>query len=269
MTNRTVAFLDVLGFRQLIESKSADDIGGSFVKVVGHSVPAMNRKFPVEGSGHPTFFPDWDAERPWCINHSFSDSIILISNDESEEASLALLIYALRVTQIMMGSKYPVRGAIAHGEMFVDEKQSMFLGKALTQAYELENKQNWAGVLIDDSVEDAFPGILTGEHPVQGLRNALFPRYQVPMKAGNVREYYTLNWRWNLIVAEGTKSLFDDGGNWAAKVKIDEALKYAQAMRQSGRAYVKDQNVLPLEVRSFIFDAGPPKDKMPPHGDDY
>lgn len=269
MSNRTVAFLDILGFRQLIESKSAEEIGNRFAKVVGQLVPALNRKLPNERGGHPTFFPDWNPDRPWCIYHSFSDSIILISDDESEESSLALLIYSLRVTQIMLGSKLPVRGAIVHGEMFIDEGQSMFLGKALTRAYELENQQNWIGVLIDDTVESAFPGILTGDQPVTGLRSALFPRYEVPMKTGKVREYHTLNWRWNLIVDDGTKSMFNDDGTWAAKAKIDEALRYAQFIRKSQLAYVADQNIVPLEVRTLVFAKGPPGDKYPPHGDEY
>jgi hypothetical protein len=35
----------------------------------------------------------------------------------------------------------PFRGGIAYDEMFVDEEKEIFLGRALTKAYELEGAQ--------------------------------------------------------------------------------------------------------------------------------
>lgn len=146
----------------------------------------------------------------------------------------------------------PVRGAVAHGEMYVDEENSLFLGKALTRAYELEQRQNWICVALDESVIEAYPG-LWQEGEYAWLTEALFPRYEVTMKSGRISSLRTVNWRFNLVVAEGTESLFDDKGDWPARAKIEGALNYAYAMRLQGFAYPPAERVMPLEVRPFLI----------------
>jgi hypothetical protein len=269
MTTRTVAFLDILGFRKLVESKATDELGKLFSNVVGRTLPAMNRgigDFPKE----PSIFPQGPPGGSWCIFHSFSDSIILISHDASEPSALALLIYALRVTQTLIAFKLPIRGAITHGDMYVDTADAIFLGKALTQAYILEQDQNWIGVTIDSSVSGKFPTLLESDLPLAGLRKCLFPRYEVPMKAGPIRDLHTLNWRWNIIAEDGTQALFHDDGDWSAKAKIQAALGYALEMRNSGRVYAADDKLVPVEVRTFfISKRDPAKGPTLVHGDEY
>jgi hypothetical protein len=250
MTGRTVAFLDILGFRKLVESRPTEELGTLFSAVIGGGLPAMNRPF-----GEPHNEPVLLAERPsngtWCISHAFSDSIILISHDESESSALALLVFALRVTQMLIASKLPIRGAIAYDEMYVDTARALFLGKALTRAYALEQAQHWIGVAIDPSVPDRFPNLLESDVPLPGLRKCLFPRYEVPMKTGPIHQLHTLNWRWNMVAEVGTRALFTDEGDWSARTKIEAALTYALEMRKSGRAYPADDRRVPIEVRRF------------------
>jgi|ERR1019366_2296293 hypothetical protein len=269
MSARTVAFLDILGFRQMVESLSTEQLGSTFTSVVGQILPSMNRSRNHEFPKELTFFPQHSPGKSWCLNHTFSDSIILISHDNSENSSLALLLYALRTMQTLIAFRLPVRGAVTYGEMYVDTANALFLGKALTQAYELEQRQNWIGVAIDESVPGAFPALLLSEIPLPGLRSSLFPKYDVPMKSGPIRSMHTLNWRWNLVATKGTKSLFDDGNDWSAKVKIQAALSYALEMRQTGRAYPLTQNIVPVEVRPFYIADGPPTPQPPRHGDEY
>jgi len=40
-----------------------------------------------------------------------------------------------------LSMQMPFRGGIAYDEMFVDEEKEIFLGRALTKAYELEGAQ--------------------------------------------------------------------------------------------------------------------------------
>ena len=169
MTKRTVAFIDILGFKSIVETSTADELGLRFTNVIGKSLSSLNRKlgdFPDE----PTLFPNFTRDQSYCINFAFSDSIILVSKDESEESCLALLIFALRVSQILIGNRFPVRGAITYGDMYVDLARSLFLGKAMTSAYELEQRQNWIGLVIDDSIPETFQSVLVDETPTPGLR---------------------------------------------------------------------------------------------------
>jgi hypothetical protein len=105
---------------------------------------------------------------------------------------------------------------VAYGEMFVDLERRLFLGRGLTTAFELEQRQDWVGVALDDSVNLAFPTIFsTGNHAP--ILEALFPRYEVPFKFGPVSALRTVNWRWNLVVKRGTRSLFQTGSDWSER----------------------------------------------------
>jgi len=268
MTNRTVAFIDILGFKEIVNSAPAHDIGTKFSNIIGKTLPAMN-KSPRDFPDEPSFFPNFGVNEKYCISFAFSDSIILVSHDETEESCLALLIYALRVSQILIGSKFPVRGAISYGDMYIDLNNSLFLGSALTYCYELEQRQNWIGLVIDDSIPNVFPDVLTKNEPTTDIRPKLFPKYQVPMKNGPVRDLHTLNWRWNLVAPKGTKSFFNHSGNWSAKVKIDAALEYAKVMRDSGLTDHPIREDIPIEVRTIYLAEGPPTETPPEHGDEY
>jgi hypothetical protein len=213
------------------------------------------------------FIPTESDGMDRCLKFTFSDSIILISHDETELGALKLLLYALRASQALIVHHFPVRGAISYGEMYVDQANSVFLGKALTSAYELEQRQNWIGVAIDETLPQAFPSLLVGE-PGAEVRKSLFPRYEVPMKSGPIQVLHTLYWRWNMTIASGTKSLFGDGGDWAHKTKIKATLEYALEMRKSGRAYPNANAPVPAEVWPFFLSdtpEGPPQH----HGDEY
>jgi hypothetical protein len=198
-------------------------------------LPALNR--PLGFKDELTLFPGRSPSDSWCISHTFSDSIILISHNDTEAAALALLVYAWRARQLLLAAGLAVRGAVTHGSMYVDMEHSLFLGKALTDAYGLEQIQDWIGVAIDPSVSQRFPDLLETDIPTPRLGKCLFPRYDVPIKGGTVRSMHTLNWRWNLVAEVGTKKLFNDAGEESAISKIGRGLAYALEMRTSDRAY--------------------------------
>lgn len=263
--NRSVGFIDVLGFRQLVESTSAGELGEKFVRVVD-LVQGFLKRPPLPGKELPRLFPEHAPDAPWCISHVFSDSIILISSTGSRNDCLKLLVFALRAMQTLIAHGFPVRGAVAYGDLFVDLQRRLFLGPALTRAYELEQRQDWIGGAVDPGVERAFPDLFSaGEH--LATVEALFPCYQVPFKSGEVREYRTLNWRWNLVVERGTRSLFGSPSDWADHRKVLNALEYALHVRSRGLAYPAQPDKVPVEVQSYFVGDGPPPPKFG-HGDE-
>lgn len=265
---RTVALLDILGFRAMIENESTNNLGKRFSDIVGQGLSAMNR--PRERiPGELMFFPNLNPTDTYCTTFIFSDTVILISKSDSEIDCLALLIYCWKAMQLLIGGKFPVRGAVTHGEMYVNEKQNLFLGSALTSAYELEQKQNWIGAVIDQSVSDAFPEVLIANLPSPSIRTSLFPVYQVPMKSGQIQSYHTINWRYNLDAIDGTKSFFNDDDEWSVKAKIENTLTYAHYIRQNDLAYPEDEKNTPTEVRGMLFGQMPRSGKLPTHGDEY
>ena len=54
---------------------------------------------------------------------------------------------------IICGPSRMLRGAIAHGEFYVDSGTNTYIGKALIDAYRLEENQDWLGLSLHESVE--------------------------------------------------------------------------------------------------------------------
>ncbi len=265
--DRTVAFIDVLGFKQKIESKSATDLGKTYKRVIRNALEkhSINADFSNEES----FFPKMSTNDEYCISYVFSDSIILTSYDNTEENSLKLLVFTYRLMRTMMAQGFLVRGGISFGDMYIDIEDSIFVGTALTKAYELEMNQEWAGITIDESFVNAFPNIFNGSLKYAEYLNCLFVKYPVPMKRGAIKELYTINWRWNLVVQKGTKSLLGEANDWAAKVKIDNTLAYAKYIRNKSLTYPANGSVCPIEIRTMYVAEGKPSKTMPTHGDEY
>ena len=263
VTNRTVAFFDILGFRKLVEERPLSELGPQFLKTMDGVRTYLNR--PV--------LPDQNLPRllnpptqQFCLTFAFSDSLILISHDSSASSCLALLVYAVVAMRALMASGFPVRAGISFGEMFVDVSRSIFLGRALTAAFDSERDQQWAGGLIDDSVAEALPELLVADS--QNMLNILFPCYPVPFKTGTTRNQRTLNWRWNLVVKYGTRSLFRPTLDTESTKKVTNTLAYAKWIRSSGLAYPADPGSVPVEVRALFAGDGPPP-PMFSHGDEW
>jgi hypothetical protein len=261
---RTVAFLDILGFRAKLFNTPLLELAHDYERRILES-HFTNR--PLDPTGQaPTLFKGHPSNLPWCSHHVFSDSIILVSHDKDIMSCLKLLVYAWRLSQHFMAFGTPLRGGIAYGELYQNPNLNVFVGKALANAYKLESCQNWIGVAIDTSVVERFPELFEvinkDEYPV--LNDLLF-EYAVPLKGGTTKRLRTLNWRWNLVVEKGTRSLFSDSDDPRIVEKVSNTLQYARAVVQKGRLYVKDQSNLPVELRSCWIGA-----KEPPfeHGDD-
>ena len=254
MKNRTVAFIDVLGFKEKIKNFSADELGKEYKRVLFYALEKYNLN--IDFFKEISFFKDVDR---YCEYYVFSDSIILTSFDDTINSSFKLLIFTFKLARTMIAQGYSIRGAITFGEMFVDLQNSIFVGEALVKAYQLEYKQNWIGIVIDDSVIEQFPSIFNFNYSLypQYLKY-LFVKYEVPFKEGKIIENFVINWRFNLIVEEGIKSLFPNANKeWSAKIKIDNTLQFSKYIKNNNLAYPIEKNC-PLEIRTFYVGTNKP-----------
>ncbi|MEK6765237.1 MAG: hypothetical protein AABY49_03290 [Planctomycetota bacterium] len=260
--NRTVAFLDILGFGQMVDSIPLDELSKKYEKLIDKLEYLI---WPLDKTkNHPTLFPEHQHYSPWCIKNIYSDSIILISLDESLMSCLKLLIYSWRLTQVCLSAQMPVRGAITFGEIYINQNKNITLGKALTDAHKLEREQQWIGVSINDNMEKSLPELFQKIRDIPILSN-IFLKYEVPFKDKPKKLLHTLNWRWNVVIEKGTRSLFSNSKDQSIKEKVANTLDYAKSVVDSGQIYVKDQGNLPTELRSFfVGDSEPPFT----HGDD-
>lgn len=260
---RTVAFLDVLGFKQMINETPIEELANKYENLID-TAEALNRPSLSDDQSLPRLFPNHKRNMPWCIKNIFSDSIILISYDNTQLSAMKLLVYAWRLTQVFIAFKMPLKGAITYGELYTNPQKNITLGKALTCAYELEMKQQWIGVIIDNNMKKYMTDLFYDIKNTPILDD-IFWEYDVPFKDGSTKKFHTLNWRWNMIVKDGTRSLFSGSDDTGVSEKINNTLAYAKSIVDSKRVYVQNQDQLPVELRSFWVG-----DQQPPfkHGDD-
>ena len=86
------------------------------------------------------------------------------------------------------------------------------------------------------------------------------------MKKNVFKELHILNWRFNMIIEEGTKSLLEKAKLHNAKTKFGNTLEYLKWMRNSGAVYIKEGINRPIEMSAFYVGATKPPFN---HGDEY
>jgi len=131
---RAVAFIDVLGFKSLIESSDGTDLYflEELVEILETAVPGLNGRV--------------DAKVPKKLipkHISISDSIILSAPLNSDEMSsycgLSILIMrAIQLTHIFLAKGYLIRGGISIGPVW--HTDSNIVGPAYQDAYLIETK---------------------------------------------------------------------------------------------------------------------------------
>lgn len=263
LSRRAVCFLDILGFRHMLEQKPLVEIAEDYDRFISVATE-VNYRSPV-AAHDPQLFASQPPGEPYCIRYVFSDSLILIADGDDALSCLKLLVHAWRLVQATLAQRMSIRGAVACGDVYLDPAKGVCIGNALSAAYELEQKQNWVGVAIDPSVEDAYSELFPSGITENSILESLFLKYPVPLKSGGMLETRTLNWRWNLVVERGTRSLFPPSSEDAAQEKIRNALAYAGDVVKSGRCYSADEAACPNELRAFWIGCREPPF---PHGDE-
>lgn len=188
--NRFVAFLDIMGFRDRVYRESHEDVKKmleSFQPTIGgidnraKILLAMERK-------------NLNREKkilktPIIRVVSFSDSIILISNDDSLDSASQILSVVIIIISEAMNKNIPIKGAIAYGEQTADFKKSLHFGKPLIDAFELQNELLLYGIVLHHSFEKK----IIEENYLELFGDELIYKYPVPMKGGKIT-HYIVNW---------------------------------------------------------------------------
>jgi hypothetical protein len=126
----------------------------------------------------------------------------------------------------------PLRGAITKGDVFIEK--DVFVGKAIVDAYLMEQQQEWVGCWVaDDCVSEPVAAAAATV-----LSNALV-QYRIPLKSGRVRSRWAVNWASLLMLRNedlevGVRSRFflDDPTSqdapWEVERKIRNTLAFLQ-----------------------------------------
>lgn len=134
---RWFAYLDLLGFKELVQSKAIEDV----LPIYADAVKQMHQACRI-GKKETGLLYSW-----------FSDTFILYSRSDTLR-DFAIVESAARIFfQLLLTKEIPVRGCISHGLLYSQAKQNIFIGPALIEAHLYGEALDWIGFCLAPSVE--------------------------------------------------------------------------------------------------------------------
>lgn len=133
--SRYLLFLDILGFSELVETKSVEEI----YAVIDDALNAFGR---------------WEELNGLFKTIYFSDTFIFYQEPKGYGNWAFLDVYAIggMVLSALLAKGIPARGAISFGEFEVKldatGRHQVYFGKALIEAYKAEQREAWIGIII-------------------------------------------------------------------------------------------------------------------------
>jgi len=140
-TKRWFAYFDLLGFSNLVLNNRIEHV------------------LPVYESVLKDIARKAEPNKSKGLSYSwFSDTFILFTKGSSEK-EFALIEQASRLFfQNLILKEIPVRGSLTIGGLYTLQKNNIFIGEALIDAYEYGEKQNWLGFVLTPSVHAHLKG---------------------------------------------------------------------------------------------------------------
>jgi hypothetical protein len=180
IANRYVALMDILGFSQRIRTRGTQECA-AILHYLSEDCSAMEEQvsFKVLESGF--------SEHKFHFSRlHFSDTVAIWSEPVSESAEdreAVLIPFLFELCSLIyrgIRNGIPLRVGVAFGQLYADIRESILVGPALVEAYEIEESQEWIGCGAGRSC----------------CAQALEPlvEYEVPVKAGKEPVPYALDW---------------------------------------------------------------------------
>ncbi len=221
--NRFVAFLDILGFKDIVNSEKHIAI----YKKLSNIIDIIERQIKLFENKS-----DWKHIK---LHYKiFSDSIILITEEGTEEA-LYLLIFVIRsVIGNSLSKKIPIKGAIAFGEMSIDINKSIFFGKPLINSYLLQEDLKYYGVVMHHTIDNFLYRIRNDQ---EFDYNELLFYTKTPFNKEKIN-YNNVNWykrfEQSIIKSEDDFRLNDfyNTVSGSARIYVDNTLEMANIMKE-------------------------------------
>jgi hypothetical protein len=169
---RFVAFFDILGFKELVQRNSHNDI---FTKLteISKLISDLNPKITDKNFVN-------DGIKPIEV-FTFSDSIVVFSKNNSEETFKIFLQTANWFFSQIIEKQIPVKGSIAYGKISIDSEKQIFFGQPLIDAFLLQEDVDYLGVVSHHSID----GFIQEHDLLEQIKDYVF-EIQTPLKSGKI-----------------------------------------------------------------------------------
>ena len=164
-----VLYLDIMGLKERVSIVKVDELKE---KLLLFKTKIIKLKPLLVGS----------KTKKTLINMAqFSDSIVLVTRDCTEDDLNRISKAAAILMQTALQTGFALRGAIAKGNMVFDLENQLFFGKALVDAYLLEEELCYYGVAFHESMEDSILNTKK-DLPIEDIA--------IPLKKGKSKHYH-------------------------------------------------------------------------------
>lgn len=174
--NRFVAFLDIMGFKDLVARNSHEHV---------YELMGSLSKFK---KGTQFFFKTNEGTfSTKLFTASFSDSIIVFSKDDTPDSLEMTILAAMYITAQAASLSIPIKGAMAHGMISVNQQEQIYFGQPLIDAYLLQEEVQYYGIVNHNSI-DKYLYNLELEYDFPDITSI-----KTPLKSGQI-QHTNLNW---------------------------------------------------------------------------
>jgi len=150
-----VAFLDIMGYKQIVKNNTHEKLKDIYFYDVS-TVTAYNYLPQKVLRSDGKYQPLDEAKRINVKSLMVSDSVIVWTPDDSMQSFRDILfkVNYMLVESIFKGIPMRVGVSVGPISLFVEDDantytQMILLGKPIVDAYEISEKQNWTGCVID------------------------------------------------------------------------------------------------------------------------
>jgi hypothetical protein len=188
--NIFVAYLDIMGFKDRVfrekhedVKKMLDSLRPAIETIEKEARKRLEDQIKLKDNGKKG---DTDPSSVFPV--SFSDSIILFSNNDSDDSADRIIVDTAYIFSEAIEHEIPMKGSIAFGEMTVDIERSLFFGKPLIDSYELHKELQIYGIALHHTAQKQLRQLKN-----TGVKDSLVSDYLVPMKSGKIKHHF-VNW---------------------------------------------------------------------------
>lgn len=171
--NRFVAFFDIMGFKEMVERNSHDEV----IKKLLCLKDVLNKLELIHKND--SFKNDYQIAETKSI--TFSDSIVIFSKGGLAEDANKIIIDAFWLLNSAMENGIAIKGAISYGEVTVDFENSLFFGRPIIDAYLLHDQLQMYSVIFDHHSEVRINSLKLAEEV-----NSLITSYKTNCKTGRI-----------------------------------------------------------------------------------
>lgn len=205
-----LAFLDILGFSDLVKHNSHSTVGHLYEALVNTPVDLYN-KFKLDKAKSKILELGENTQLSGLKIINVSDSIVAWT-ENSKQGSIIDLLYAVKLfLTVSMKLGVPLRGTVTMGDFHVFEKNGSvsIVGRPLVHAAEMEKIQKWSGCIVDRGI---FTFLRSYEKVVRGrdlptalerMTNVVIPYDNLPIDKSD-KNGYAINWAMDKDITKDT-----------------------------------------------------------------